>query len=122
MTPSLHDQDKHNIVHLDHAVDDDADLKDKDKIHVDGVQAELALTRDLLPPVEKTGLFRTLKVYRFASLLCVLAAVGAMSDGFQVQMSGSIVALPGFINQFGDLQPNGKRVINPQYLALWGGE
>ncbi|RSH81397.1 hypothetical protein EHS25_006929 [Saitozyma podzolica] len=119
MTPSLQDQDKADVVHLDRA-DDDTDVTLKDKIDVDGVPAELALSRDLLPPVEKTGLFRTLKVYRFASLLCVLAAVGAMSDGFQVQMSGSIVALPGFINQFGDLQPNGKRVINPQYLALWG--
>jgi hypothetical protein len=116
MTPSLQEQDKHNIVHLDRAVDDDPYLKDK--IPVDRVEGDLPL----LPPVEKTGLFRTLKVYRFASLLCVLAAVGAMSDGFQVQMSGSIVALPGFINQFGDLQPNGKRVINPQYLALWGGK
>jgi MFS family permease len=55
-------------------------------------------------------------------LLCVAAALGVLSDGYQIQMSGSIVALKGFIETFGDPNEDGKYVINPQYLALWGCE
>lgn len=76
---------------------------------------------DLSPPEKRTKFLESLRTYKYASALCILAAVGALSDGYQVQMSGSIVALPGFILQFGDLKPNGSHKINPQYLALWGG-
>ena len=72
--------------------------------------------------MKSMGLVKALKTYRHASLICVLAAVGALSDGYQVQMSGSIVALPGFIRTFGALQPDGEYVIDPQHLALWGCE
>ncbi|PSN67207.1 general substrate transporter [Corynespora cassiicola Philippines] len=65
-------------------------------------------------------LFQCLKKYKYASFVCLLASIGALSDGYQVQMSGSIIALPGFIQQFGDLQEDGTRVINPQYISLWG--
>ena len=67
-------------------------------------------------------LFQCLKKYKYASFVCLLASIGALSDGYQVQMSGSIIALPGFIQQFGDLQEDGTRVINPQYISLWGCE
>lgn len=73
-----------------------------------------------LPPVEHLTFVQCIRKYKFASLMCVLAAVGALSDGYQVQMSGSIVALDGFINTFGDLQDDGTYVVDPQYLALWG--
>lgn len=73
-----------------------------------------------LPPVEQLGLVACTKKYRWATLICVLAAVGALSDGYQVQMSGSIIALKGFIRQFGDPQDDGTYKINPQYVALWG--
>lgn len=75
---------------------------------------------DELPPVEHMSFIQTIRRYKVASLMCVLAAVGALSDGYQVQMSGSIVALDGFINQFGELQSRGKVVVDPQYIALWG--
>ena len=71
-------------------------------------------------PVQQLGLVQALKTYRMATIVCTLAAVGALSDGYQVQMSGSIVALPGFIRTFGDKQDDGAYKINPQYLALWG--
>lgn len=66
------------------------------------------------------SLVKSLRVYKHASLICVPAAAGALSDGYQVQMSASIVALPGFIRTFGDLQRDGEYAINPQYLALGG--
>ena len=83
----------------------------------DGKDQEPAVVPDSMKPM---GLVKALKTYKHASLICVLAAVGALSDGYQVQMSGSIVALPGFIRTFGDLQADGEYAINPQYLALWG--
>jgi hypothetical protein len=67
------------------------------------------------------SLWKNLWVYRHASIICILAAVGALSDGYQVQMSGSIIALDGFIRTFGDIQQNGTYVVNPQYISLWGG-
>lgn len=68
------------------------------------------------------GLFACFKQYRWATFICLCAAVGALSDGFQIQMSGNIVALPGFVQQFGVLQPNGTRVLDPQHVSLWGCE
>ncbi|KAM5368279.1 hypothetical protein ACJZ2D_009645 [Fusarium nematophilum] len=76
--------------------------------------------RDDSPPPSRMGVLQSVRTYKYASLICMLAAVGALSDGYQVQMSGSIVALPGFIQTFGGLQADGKHKINPQYLALWG--
>ena len=73
-----------------------------------------------LPPVEQLGLVACIKRYRYATLICVLAAVGALSDGYQVQMSGSIIALKGFIRQFGDEREDGTYKIKPQYVDLWG--
>lgn len=81
---------------------------------------ESETTREDFPPIKHLGLVQSLRTYKVASLMCVLAAVGALSDGYQIQMSGSIVALKGFIRTFGDLQDDGEYKINPQYLALWG--
>ncbi|CAO2658285.1 Nn.00g060080.m01.CDS01 [Neocucurbitaria sp. VM-36] len=69
---------------------------------------------------ESLTLWQCLKKYKYASFICVLASIGSLSDGYQVQMSGSIIALPGFIAQFGALQKSGKYVIDPQYISLWG--
>ena len=71
-----------------------------------------------LPPVEQLGLVACIKRYRYATLICVLAAVGALSDGYQVQMSGSIIALKGFIRQFGDEREDGTYKIKPYTFNL----
>ncbi|KAJ4167427.1 hypothetical protein NW754_011242 [Fusarium falciforme] len=70
-------------------------------------------------PVKSMNIIKSVRTYKHASIICMLAAVGALSDGYQVQMSGSIIALPGFVRTFGVLQPSGKYVINPQYISLW---
>lgn len=87
--------------------------------NMNGKDLSAAYIPDSMKPM---GLVQALKTYKYASFICVLAAVGALSDGYQVQMSGSIVALPGFKETFGELQPDGEYVINEQYLALWGCE
>jgi hypothetical protein len=74
----------------------------------------------VVAPPERLTLLQCIKKYRYASLLCVAAAVGTLSDGYQVQMSGSIIALSGFMQTFGTLQPSGKYVLDAQHVALWG--
>ncbi|KAJ3542353.1 hypothetical protein NM208_g4149 [Fusarium decemcellulare] len=83
-------------------------------------QTEEVETQDASQKPKSISLIQSLRTYKHASIVCMLAAVGALSDGYQVQMSGSIIALPGFVRTFGDLQPSGKYIIEPQYLALWG--
>ena len=97
----------------------------KDKM-VEHIETEISSRNEggptALPPVKQLTFMECLKIYRYASLFCFLAAVGALSDGYQVQMSGSIVALQGFINTFGKPNASGEYVIDPQHLALWGGK
>lgn len=108
--PLIHD-DKVDAKHVE--------MSTKEPIHGATSRADDASVDDRHAGRFKTT-FQNIKTHKHASLVCMLAAVGALSDGYQIQMSGSIVALPGFIQTFGDLQPNGEHVINPQYLALWG--
>ncbi|KAF9874273.1 putative sugar transporter protein [Colletotrichum karsti] len=86
----------------------------------DGDVEEVGTISQTRETIQQVGLVESLRKYKYASIICMLAAVGSLSDGYQVQMSGSIVALAGFKETFGDLQPDGSYVIDPQYLALWG--
>jgi hypothetical protein len=90
--------------------------------HLEGKTSSNEVLPRQLPPVKQLTFLECIKTYRYASLICVLAAVGALSDGYQVQMSGSVVALQGFIRTFGSPNDAGRYVIHPQHLALWGCE
>ena len=69
------------------------------------------------------GLWQTIKAYPVATCYCAFAAFGSISDGYQYALPGSIVALPGFIRQMGALnEETGKYALDPQHVALWGGE
>lgn len=67
------------------------------------------------------SLLHTIKTYPRASFFCFIAAVSAVSDGYQIQMSGSIIALPGFINQFGfPIGVDRAMKLNPNHVSLFG--
>lgn len=91
--------------------------------HVEASEARQSSSSSTSPlgPEKQLGFLECVRTYRYASILCVCAAVGALSDGYQVQMSGSIVALPGFVRTFGvpDAE-TGEYAIDAQHLALWG--
>ncbi|WVF67731.1 hypothetical protein IAT40_002490 [Kwoniella sp. CBS 6097] len=53
--------------------------------------AEVANARPA--PTKRLSLFQTCREYKYATLLCFCAAGGILSDGFRIQMSGSIIAL-----------------------------
>lgn len=70
---------------------------------------------------ENLDLWQTLKTYPKASLFCACAAVGAISDGYQFNMPGNIIANTGFIRQFGAPNASGKYALNSTHVSLWGG-
>lgn len=65
---------------------------------------------------------QTVTRFRKAMLICLGAGICAMGDGYQFKMPGNIVALRGFIDQMGSPNASGVYVLNPQHVALWGGE
>jgi hypothetical protein len=76
---------------------------------------------DLVYAQPALSLLQTIKTYPKASFLCFIAAVSAISDGYQISMSGSIIALPGFINQFGfPIGVNGAMKLDPSHVSLFG--
>lgn len=118
MAISQHDDKKAEVTHEDHAPGHtDTDMTSSKDRGLDG--DESVGTVQLTEPAPMT-LIQCLKKYKYASFICVLAAIGSLSDGYQVQMSGSIIALPGFIRQFGELQPDGEYVLDPTHVSLWG--
>ena len=105
---------------------------DDDKPHVAHVQVQVpgvddggvvvkSTLEDLVYTRPALSLLQTIKAYPKASFLCFIAAVSAISDGYQIQMSGSIIALPGFVNQFGfPIGVNGAMKLDPSHVSLFG--
>lgn len=90
--------------------------------HVDPAAKNIVEEPALLAQENKLSLLQTIRIYPRATVLCAFAAFGAISDGYQYAMPGSIVALKGFIRQFGSPDATGTYKLNPQHVALWGGE
>ncbi|WWD19437.1 hypothetical protein CI109_103897 [Kwoniella shandongensis] len=72
-------------------------------------------------PFDDMDFFKTFKVFWRAELIAFIAAFSAAADGYQIQMTGSIVANKGFINQFGTAHSKGKLILAAQSLSIWGG-
>lgn len=104
-------EEKPSYLHHDKA--DIASLNDANKVASDTVQ--------LVSQDKYLSLWQTIKRYPRASAISALAAFGAVSDGYQYNLPGNIIALPGFIQQFGSPNAAGKYVIDPQHIALWSG-
>lgn len=100
------------ILPVDH--EEVASLHDKSKIPSDGVP--------LVSQDKYLSLWQTIKTYPRASTLSALAAFGAVSDGYQYNLPGNIIALPGFVQAFGTQNDAGKWAIDPQHVSLWSGE
>lgn len=112
MAKSYTEDSKREILHQEemaNQTDTESKTFKNDQVSIEGPAQE-----------EKLGLVKCLKKYRYATLICILASIGSLSDGYQVQMSGSIIALRGFQRQFGALQGDGSYVLDPQHVSLWG--
>lgn len=97
---------------------------DIDHVELTGVDGDGTIIKPTLKAVyarPALSLLQTIKTYPKASFLCFIAAVSAISDGYQITMSGSIIALPGFINQFGfPIGVNGAMKLDPSHVSLFG--
>jgi hypothetical protein len=103
---------KNEFEHLDHPEPDH---------NIDMKEPLPALPAPPGPP-DRLTIVQAFRKYPWPAFLCFLGAFSAISDGYQIQMSGSIIALPGFIIQFGTPQhPSGKYVLDPYNVAIWGG-
>ncbi|RSH90015.1 hypothetical protein EHS25_001348 [Saitozyma podzolica] len=72
-------------------------------------------------PFDDMSFVRTFKVFWKAELIAFIAAFSAAADGYQILMTGSIIANKGFIAQFGTQIPKGSLILSAQVLAIWGG-
>jgi hypothetical protein len=109
MPAELDIDDKAQVIHIDNPTQDE-----------DAIKNSLNGTTILKPHL---GLLATVRAYPKVTFLCFIAALSAISDGYQINLSGSIIALPGFINQFGfPTGANGAMVLNPNHVSLFGSE
>lgn len=89
----------------DHIEDIGADVKERETVYV--------------PPTEQLSFFKAIKRYKYAALLCFMAGLSGWCDGYEQGMSGSIIALTGFVRQFGVLGSNGKYALEPLNVSLF---
>ena len=80
------------------------------------------------PPVllrtdfEEYGVLKTIRIFKKAVLIGALAAFATSFDGYQISITGSIIANKGFIAQFGTVQNKaGALILDANVLAVWGG-
>ncbi|RSH84102.1 hypothetical protein EHS25_005347 [Saitozyma podzolica] len=69
-------------------------------------------------PLQSYGLVKTITTFKYAAALCLLAGFNACSDGFQNGIPGNIIAMEGFINQFG-VDVNGVKTLEATTISNW---
>ncbi|OCF31417.1 hypothetical protein I316_06819 [Kwoniella heveanensis BCC8398] len=89
--------------------------------HVEDVgdDAKEEIAPYVVPPTERLGFVAAVKKYKYATFLCFLAGMSAWCDGYEQGMSGSIVALKGFVMQFGHQNDDGKWALEPNHVSLF---
>ncbi|KAL1409207.1 hypothetical protein Q8F55_006040 [Vanrija albida] len=107
---SPHNEEKAEIQvsHLETSVTRDEDLK---HAALDG-QGVLKSRFDELP------ILKCLWTFRRAVFFCFLLFTGSMCDGFEVALSGMLLANKGFIKQFGT-GGNGVTALNTSWVSAW---
>ncbi|GFZ49652.1 hypothetical protein JCM24511_07053 [Saitozyma sp. JCM 24511] len=62
------------------------------------------------------------KIFWRATLLCFFGGLCVLMEGYQGQITGSIVSNTGFIAQFGTtVASTGQKALNAEYVSAWGG-
>ena len=89
--------------------------------HIEDIKGEGAESEMVfVTPTEKLGFFRAVQRYKYATFLCFLAGLNGWCDGYEQGMSGSIIALTGFVGQFGVPDPvTGKYALVPTDVSLF---
>ena len=71
---------------------------------------------------DELGVIATIKLFKKAVLIGALAAFATSFEGYQISITGTIIANKGFIAQFGTAHSSaGKLILDANVLAVWGG-
>lgn len=98
-------------VHVEAAEDGgDQALKQTASAVIAGDTAFVAFTR-----------WEAIKYFWWPVLLCMVATLACMNDGFQNQLPGSLISNQGFINQFGtEFAADGSKALAASWVSIWG--
>ncbi|RSH93493.1 hypothetical protein EHS25_007849 [Saitozyma podzolica] len=104
-------QDKAQVEHLDGGRLEDQD----EKAAITGFQSSFeskyaALNRK-----------QTIKTFWKCIIFCMIANWAALNDGFQQQLPGNVIPLPGFVATMADTVVDGVPTISAKVLSFWGG-
>lgn len=113
--------DKHDLSALDekneYAHDDYTHQEAGSAIDSTGVDRAAGHVQ-LKSSLDNLPIWEALKTYKKISAIALLAAASAALDGYQLNLSGGIVANKGFIKMMA--KPGAKAIDGP-YVSAWGG-
>lgn len=73
-------------------------------------------------PYEDFGVLKSIKIFKKAVFIGFLAGFATAFDGYQISITGSIIANKGFIKQFGTAHnAKGVWILDANVVAIWGG-
>lgn len=71
---------------------------------------------------DEMGVLATIRVFKKAVFIGALAAFATSFEGYQISVTGTIIANKGFIKQFGTAHSAaGALILDANVLAVWGG-
>jgi hypothetical protein len=85
--------------------------------HIEDVGKEVSQVS--ITPTTQLGFWAAITTYKYAALLCFMAGLSGWCDGYEQSMSGSIIALTGFIHQFGAPNSAGKWALKTNDVSLF---
>ncbi|QGI71293.1 hypothetical protein CEK26_003630 [Fusarium fujikuroi] len=86
----------------------------------DELAAEAVAQGQALSGYENLTFWETVRTFKMASLLCLLAAFSAGADGYQIAMQASIIANKGFVQQFATaVNEEGEKFLASNIIATW---
>ncbi|WVQ82451.1 hypothetical protein IAT38_004580 [Cryptococcus sp. DSM 104549] len=97
-------------------------LEKSDFDHVEDAKVGIDPDVVIKSPFEDLPFFVTLKTFKKAVAMSLIAAFSAAADGYQIAMTGSIIANKGFIQTYGTAyNAAGALILDANVLAAWGG-
>ncbi|KAF5624687.1 general alpha-glucoside permease [Fusarium tjaetaba] len=86
----------------------------------DDIAAEAVAQGQALSGYEHLTFWETVRTFKMASLVCLLAAFSAGADGYQIAMQASIIANKGFVQQFVTaVNEEGEKFLASNIIATW---
>lgn len=111
----------HSVVAIDNKIEESpiSDVKERVEDSSDP-KAEAPIL--LRTGFDELGVIQTIRLFKGAVFIGALAAFATAFDGYQISITGTIIANAGFISQFGTAHnAKGALILDANVLAVWGG-